>query len=75
MLQSESKKNAYYFDYTSKAPNQPKRHFRTIFTLVQGATGGAGSVLVTITAQTLESRYDAAMQSTFDEIINSYKRL
>jgi len=75
MLMSESKKNAYYFDYTSTAPGQPKRHFRTIFTLVQGATGGAGAVLVTITAQTLESRYDAAMKSTFDDIINSYRKL
>lgn len=72
MISSESKKNAYYFDYTSKSPNQPKRHFRTIFTLVQGATGGAGAVLVTITAQTLESRYDAETKAMFDEIMNSY---
>lgn len=75
MIKSESKKNAYYFDYTSKSPDQPKRHFRTIFTMVQGATGGAGSVLVTITAQTLESRYDSETQAMFDQIIDSYKRL
>lgn len=75
MLTAVSKKNAYYFDYTSKTPDQPKRHFRTIFTMIQGGTGGAGSVLVTITAQTLESRYDAEMESTFDKIIDSYRKI
>ena len=40
--------------------------------MVQGATGGAGAVLVTITAQTLESRYDAETKAMFDEIMNSY---
>lgn len=75
MLFSESKKSAYIFDYTIKADNQPKRHFRTIFTLITGATGGAGSVLVTITAQTSESKYGSAMKGVFDEIINSYDKL
>ena len=74
MILAESKKNCYFFDYTSKISNQPKRHFRTIFTLVQGATGGAGSILVTLTAQTTEDRYPA-LKSTFDEIINSYSKM
>jgi hypothetical protein len=39
---------------------------------VNGATGGAGAVLVTITAQTPEEGY-AAKKSMFDEIIASYK--
>lgn len=74
MIVAESKKNSYYFDYTSQSTGQPMRHFRTIFTLVSGATGGAGSVLVTITAQTLESRYDS-LKSTFNEVIDSYEKL
>jgi len=52
-----------------------QRHFRTIFSLIQGATGGAGSVLVSITAQTLESRYDAEMKSKFEHIIDSFEKL
>eukprot|EP00550_Attheya_septentrionalis_P006045 CAMPEP_0198293102 /NCGR_PEP_ID=MMETSP1449-20131203/15443_1 /TAXON_ID=420275 /ORGANISM="Attheya septentrionalis, Strain CCMP2084" /LENGTH=254 /DNA_ID=CAMNT_0043992549 /DNA_START=67 /DNA_END=831 /DNA_ORIENTATION=- len=71
MISAESKKNAYFFDYTSRSPGQPLRHFRTIFTLAQGATGGAGAVLVTLTAQTPESRY-GEMQGVFDEIIDSF---
>jgi len=74
MLSAESKKNAYYFDYTIKAENQPKTHFRTIFALAAGATGGAGSVLVTLTAQVPESKYDE-MKPTFDAIVNSYGKL
>jgi len=71
MLASSSKADAYYFDYTTQSDGQPKRHFRTIFTLAQGATGGAGSVLVAITAQTLESNY-ADLKPLFDSVINSY---
>jgi hypothetical protein len=71
MILAESKKNSYYFDYTSKSSGQPERHFRTIFTLIQGATGGAGSVLVTITLQTTEDRYHL-LKPMFDEIIDSY---
>lgn len=73
MLKAESASDAYYFDYTVKSSGQPKRHFRSLFTLIKGGTGGAGSVLVTITAQTLESRYDS-FKNTFDEIIKSYKK-
>lgn len=72
MIVAEAKKNSYYFDYISKPVGQPKRHFRTIFTLIQGATGGAGAVLVTITAQTTEDRYNRLLKSMFDEIMDSY---
>lgn len=72
MIVAESKKNSYYFDYVSKPVGQPKRHFRTIFTLIQGATGGAGSVLVTITLQTTEERYNDRLKPMFDEIMDSY---
>jgi len=72
MLNAESKKQAYMFDYTQTvAAQQPEVHFRTIFTLQQGATGGAGAVLVTITAQTPETNYNN-VKSTLDAIIDSY---
>eukprot|EP00591_Stephanopyxis_turris_P007775 CAMPEP_0195521740 /NCGR_PEP_ID=MMETSP0794_2-20130614/19271_1 /TAXON_ID=515487 /ORGANISM="Stephanopyxis turris, Strain CCMP 815" /LENGTH=261 /DNA_ID=CAMNT_0040651359 /DNA_START=9 /DNA_END=794 /DNA_ORIENTATION=+ len=71
MLLSESKKNAYFFDYVVKTPEQPKRHLRTIFSLANGATGGAGAVLVTLTAQTADSNY-ADVKPVFDEMFNSY---
>ena len=58
----------HFFMYLSQT------HFRTIFSLTQGATGGAGAVLVTLTAQTPESRY-GNMKSLFDEIVDSYRKL
>ena len=72
MLSAESKKQAYFFDYTQKVPGQPQTRFRTIFALANGATGGAGSVLVSITAQTQEADYET-IKPLFDEIIESYK--
>jgi hypothetical protein len=71
MLSSESKKSAYFFDYKQTVPVQPETHFRTIFSLVPGATGGAGSILVSITVQCPESEY-ATMKPMFDAIISSY---
>jgi PsbP len=78
MLSAVSAKQAYIFDYIQQVGPIAKQqqspsltHFRTIFTLAQGATGGAGAVLVTITAQAPQDRYDA-IQSTMDTIINSY---
>ena len=74
MLKTESKKQAYFFDYTQKVGVvQPETHFRTIFALQQGATGGAGAVLVTITAQTPEDNYSNA-KSTLDAIVESYDK-
>ena len=51
-----------------------KRHFRTIFALIQGATGGAGAILLTITAQAPEERYPI-LKPIFDEIIRSYRKI
>jgi PsbP len=74
MLKAESKKQAYIFDYTQSVGDlQPETHFRTIFALQQGATGGAGAVLITITAQTPESNYDN-VKSTLDAIVDSYEK-
>lgn len=71
MLNSETKKGSYFFDYTVKVDGQAKRHLRTIFTLILGATGGAGNVLVTVTAQSLDSNY-GKVEKLFDQIFNSY---
>lgn len=46
-------------------------HYRVIFALVQGGTGGAGAVLMTLTIQTPESRY-AEMKPLFDKMVDSY---
>ena len=74
MLSSESKKQAYFFDYVTKVPSQPKTHFKTIFSLLPktGGSGAAGNVLLTITAQTPESEYDS-LKPLFDDIIESFK--
>ncbi|KAG7356413.1 photosystem II oxygen evolving complex protein PsbP [Nitzschia inconspicua] len=71
MLSAIAKQQAYFFDYKQTVPTQPETHFRTIFSLATGATGGAGNVLVTITAQTPESEYNA-MKPLFDDVIKSY---
>lgn len=72
MLSAVSTKQAYIFDYTQKVGTaQPETHFRTVFVLRQGATGGAGAVLVTITAQTPEATY-STVKPTLDAIIESY---
>jgi hypothetical protein len=71
MLSATTRQQAYFFDYTQKVPTQPETHFRTIFALATGATGGAGNVLVTITAQTPESEY-GSMKTLFDDVIKSY---
>jgi PsbP len=71
MLSATSDKQAYFFDYRQATPKLPLTHFRTIFTLQQGATGGAGAILVTVTAQTPETRY-GELQSMFDQVIDSY---
>jgi PsbP len=77
LISAVSAKQAYIFDYiqATPSPTDPKSssntHFRTIFTLIQGATGGAGAVLVTITAQTPEARY-SQVQATLDAMIESY---
>ena len=72
MLNAESKKQAYFFDYVTKVPEQPETHFRTIFSLATGAAGGLGNVLVSITAQTPEANYET-MKPLFDKVIESYK--
>ena len=75
MVAAVSERQAYFFDYQQRVPNvQPMTHFRTIFTLQPGATGGAGSILVTITAQTPEERY-AFLKPMFDDMMESFNKI
>lgn len=75
MLAATAEKQAYFFDYQQSVPDvQPMTHFRTIFTLQQGATGGAGAVLVTITAQTPESRYEG-LRPLLDDVVASFDKI
>jgi hypothetical protein len=72
LLSASAKNQAYYFDYTQSVPDlQPLTHVRAIFSLQQGATGGAGAVLVTVTAQAPEELYQRK-KDMFDRIVNSY---
>ena len=72
MLNAVASKKAYFFDYVQEVPSQPKTHFRTIFNLASGATGGAGSLLVSITVQTPEEDYQS-MEPLFSKILDSYE--
>ena len=72
MLNAVALKKAYFFDYVQEVPSQPKTHFRTIFSLASGATGGAGSLLVSITVQTPEENYQL-MEPLFTKILDSYE--
>jgi hypothetical protein len=74
MLSAVSKNQAYVFDYLQEVPPmQPLTHYRTIFTLKPGATGGAGAVLVTVTAQTPEARY-SSVKPLLDAVMDSYDK-
>mmetsp|Transcript_2558 Transcript_2558/g.3748 ORF Transcript_2558/g.3748 Transcript_2558/m.3748 type:complete len:260 (+) Transcript_2558:47-826(+) len=73
MLASESKKNAYFYDYVTSVPGQPDRHFRSIFALFVGGNGNAGGQLMTFSVQTTASQYEK-MKPVFDTIIDSYAK-
>lgn len=87
MLSAVSKKNAYYFDYTTTpvVPVEPGSgsgaltkklkplHFRTIFTLLP-LKEGAGSTLVTVTMQTSEEKYEG-LKGVFGEIVDSFEKV
>ena len=74
LLAAESKKNAYFFDYTMRVPGESMIHHRAIFSLAQGATGGAGSLLVTVNLQTPESRY-GELKTTVDAMFDSFGKI
>lgn len=78
MFSASARKQAYIFDYRYSVPGPDRTsaiptHFQTIFALHQ-VPNAAGSVLVTITAQTPENRYTNGLDMVFDSMINSYAK-
>jgi hypothetical protein len=72
LISAKSEKQAYLFDYLQNVPGViDETHYRTIFALAQGATGGAGAVLVTTTIQAPEVRYKQLLP-LIDQVIDSY---
>mmetsp|Transcript_32746 Transcript_32746/g.75351 ORF Transcript_32746/g.75351 Transcript_32746/m.75351 type:complete len:264 (-) Transcript_32746:1736-2527(-) len=78
MLSAVSKKNAYFYDYVVNIASQPERHLRTIFTLQTASDADkipqAGSMLVTITAQTTQDRYESNRE-LFEMMVDSYSKV
>jgi len=69
MISSAVRKGNYVYDYTIEQKNGPKRHLLSLFT-VQADAGA--SILVSLTAQCLDSRY-GELAPTFNAVIESYK--
>jgi len=59
MLDSSVVKGAYVYDYLISATGAPQRHLRSLFSIKVEPTR-ASSTLVTLTAQCLETNYQAA---------------
>lgn len=70
MLKSEVVNGAYAYDYTIQQKGQQKRHLRTLFSVQ--TEEGRGLRLVTLTAQSYESRY-SALAPTYAKVLQSYK--
>jgi len=69
MIASSVRKGNYVYDYTIEQKNGPTRHLLSLFT-VQADAGA--SILVSLTAQCLDSNY-AELAPTFNAVIESYK--
>jgi hypothetical protein len=75
LLEAVSKKNSYYFDYTVKMPGESSViHHRALFFLAQGATGGAGSILVTVNLQIPEAKY-TLLKPIIDAMFDSFSKV
>ena len=57
------------YDYIIEQKGGPKRHLRSLFTI---KADGASSIIISLTAQCLESRH-AALAPTFKAVIDSFK--
>ena len=71
---------AYVYDYTVTLPDSPTRHLVTLFTLLPPAANNgvaAGSTLVTVTCQCLESDYGkegGRMAKVVDSFVKAKKK-
>lgn len=69
MLKQEAAKGCYSFDYTITQSGGFTRRLQSIFTVKED---GASSILISLTAQCIEDRYDA-VADTFKGVLNSFK--
>ena len=69
LLSADQKPGAYVYDYTIAVNGQPKRHLKTVFSIVPS---GAASMIIAFTAQCREDDYPSA-RAEIDQILSSYK--
>jgi len=69
MLSQSTIKGNYVYDYSIEIKGGPKRRLQSLFTV---QADGGSSILVGLSAQSLDSNY-GALASTFKDVINSYK--
>ena len=69
MLSKDTVRGSYVYDYTIQQKGGPKRHLRSLFTV---QSDGAASILVGLTAQSLDANY-AGLAPTFKQVLESYK--
>lgn len=75
LLEAISRQNTYLFDYNVKVPGDISViHHRALFYLAQGATGGAGSILVTVNLQIPEEKY-GILKPKIDLMFNSFTKI
>lgn len=75
LLEATSRQNTYLFDYLIKIPGDLSAvHHRALFYLAQGATGGAGSILVTMNLQIPEEKY-VVLKPKIDLMFNSFTKI
>jgi hypothetical protein len=75
LLEATSRQNTYLFDYLIKIPGDLSViHHRALFYLAQGATGGAGSILVTLNLQIPEEKY-RVLKPKIDLMFNSFTKI
>eukprot|EP00631_Chrysoreinhardia_giraudii_P003771 CAMPEP_0197423982 /NCGR_PEP_ID=MMETSP1170-20131217/24002_1 /TAXON_ID=54406 /ORGANISM="Sarcinochrysis sp, Strain CCMP770" /LENGTH=210 /DNA_ID=CAMNT_0042951443 /DNA_START=65 /DNA_END=697 /DNA_ORIENTATION=- len=64
LISSASKSSTYVYEYTLAVPNQPKRHLKTIFSLV-------ADTLVTFNVQALEDTYTPDVAKISESILST----
>lgn len=69
MLNTETVRGFYSYDYTIASNGGLTRRLQSLFTV---KADGASSILISLTAQCIEDRYDA-VADTFKGVLNSFK--
>jgi len=69
MLEKTVLKGNYVYDYTIEQQRGAKRRLRSLFAI---QADGASSILVSLTAQCLDTSY-TGLEATFKDVIASYK--